>query len=620
MGYTTEEVGNLVVKMCCRRERSRRLIKATTIFIKNRYILVGFIWGILFIFPMTVFSQQFRSTQRLQRRFSQRDEFKIDAIRGKVTNVGENGFVIFTQDGKIKTITVTERTQFTKFIPIDKNELKIGDILFVLGQPVQDDSLRAMMIRVLSELPPQRFQGKRKGASTIGIITNLEPLTIEEPSQATKIIETTYTTRIIKESPASFSDLKVGSRVMVIVLPFDRENNEAKRVEILVAEKFSPFHTQGQEPKKQKNLFVLDDQDSPFGAHGRLYNDELLSRMGIRWTRLAGPQGLHDSAETQINFERALNNATQNNLQVIVTVKTDGHKYPEDINAYKEFLRNAVNKYKDKVKYYQIENEPAGKRFWHDTPENYARLLKEAYLTIKEACPECKVVMAGATSGKFSSGDGDFYESVFKVLKADSDCKETGCHDIFDLHTASCDVCLNPGIDCSPDGCSLIKRAFDTARNLQNKYGFIKPIWSTEFGYLKGSLINTQKSLIKSFVYALDLGYEKLFWRVAEDCCKILDNNQPTNTYYAYKTLIKKIGGYSTLTKIADGQYKFTFSDKNPVYVLWCDSGNCALPSGIKGSVRVTNYLGNEEVMDASQITLTESPVFVEKKYKEIEK
>jgi hypothetical protein len=357
---------------------------------------------------------------------------------------------------------------------------------------------------------------------------------------------------------------------------------------------------------------IIDYQDSPFGAHGKLYNDELLSQMCIRWTRLSGLQGLHYSAETQINFENALDSATQNNLQVIVTVKTDTGKYPKDINAYKEFLRNAVDNYKDKVKYYQIENEPAGKHFWYDSPENYAKLLKEAYLTIKEACPECQVVMAGATSGKFSSGDDDFYESVFEALKADPDCRKTGCHDIFDLHTASCDVCLNPNIDCGPDGCSFIKRAFDTARNLQNRYGFVKPIWSTEFGYLRGSLVNTQKSLIKSFVYALDLGYEKLFWRVSEDCCKIWSNNQPTNTYYAYKTLIEKIGGYSALTKIADGQYKFTFSDKNPVYVLWCDSGNCALPLEIKGSVRVTNYLGNEEVMDADQITLTKNPVFVE--------
>ena len=354
----------------------------------------------------------------------------------------------------------------------------------------------------------------------------------------------------------------------------------------------------------------LKYEGSPFGAHGELNKDELLSQMGVKWVRLAGVQGLHDSLEKQANFENALDSAIENNLEVMVTVKSDSHKYPDNIEDYKKFLSDAVNKYKGKVRYFQIENEPVGDNFWNDTPENYALLLKEAYTTIKNACQECKVVIAGATSGKFSQGNDRFYDIVFSELQTYSECAN-GCHDIFDLHTASCDICSNPEEDCSPDGCSYIKRAYETAYNLQQRYNFIKPIWSTEFGYLHGTPNQTEKSLTKSFVYALDLGYEKLFWRVAEDCCAIW-NDAETNTYYTYKTLIEKTNGYSTLSKIANNQYKFTFPDKAPVYVLWCNSGTCAIPTEITGSVKATDYLGNEEIKDASTITLTESPIFVE--------
>lgn len=377
---------------------------------------------------------------------------------------------------------------------------------------------------------------------------------------------------------------------------------------------------------------ALSSNENPFGSHGNIEivgaDYKTLADMGIGWARTAGSRGLHfDNGNYDFSgFEEALNKSVQNGLEVVVTVKVGGSregmectdKYPQDIGAYDDFLRDAVNRYKNRVKYYQIENEPEGENFWCDTPENYAKLLRDAYLTIKEACSECKVVIGGATSGHFHTGDDSFYDAALKTLKTYPECQQNGCHDIFDLHTASCDVCLNSKtkISCDAKDCSFsfIKNTYDTAVKLQNKYGFVKPIWSTEFGHLGGELKNTEVSLIKSYVYAFDLGYEKIFWRVAEECCQIWDKNKPTNTYYAYKTLIKKIGGYSEMIKIADGQYKFTFQNKNPVYVLWCNSltSGCSLPSEISGNVKLTNYAGNEKTTNSNDTILTEKPIFIE--------
>ncbi|MFC1632121.1 hypothetical protein ACFL2I_06170 [Candidatus Omnitrophota bacterium] len=46
--------------------------------------------------------------------------------------------------------------------------------------------------------------------------------------------------------------------------------------------------------------------------------------------------------------------------------------------------------------------------------------------------------------------------------------------------------------------------------------------------------------------------------------------------------------------------------------MLWSNSGISTLPSGLKGTVNITDYLGNEQIQPASGIVLTESPIFIE--------
>ena len=67
--------------------------------------------------------------------------------------------------------------------------------------------------------------------------------------------------------------------------------------------------------------------------------------------------------------------------------------------------------------------------------------------------------------------------------------------------------------------------------------------------------------------------------------------------YMIYKTMIDKVDYFSSITKLAEGQYKYTFSDKGPVYILWCDSGSCSINSEISGQVKATDYLGSEQIM-----------------------
>lgn len=76
----------------------------------------------------------------------------------------------------------------------------------------------------------------------------------------------------------------------------------------------------------------------------------------------------------------------------------------------------------------------------------------------------------------------------------------------------------------------------------------------------------------------------------------------------ALKTITNKIGGFSDVKKISDGQYKFTVDSKT-VYALW--SG--PLSSEISGKVKMTDMKGREQLMDVTGIKLkADQPVFIE--------
>ena len=73
------------------------------------------------------------------------------------------------------------------------------------------------------------------------------------------------------------------------------------------------------------------------------------------------------------------------------------------------------------------------------------------------------------------------------------------------------------------------------------------------------------------------------------------------------ETLVQQLEGFSSVKKLAEGQYKFMVGEK-PVYVLW---GSGRVLSEMAGEVLVIDIYGKETKTNSSIITLTDSPVFV---------
>lgn len=92
-------------------------------------------------------------------------------------------------------------------------------------------------------------------------------------------------------------------------------------------------------------------------------------------------------------------------------------------NHWARFVYTTVNRYKDKIKYWEIWNEPdfpaIDGGFWASNPESYYRLLKVAYLAAKTADPTAKIMMGGLTHYSFRDASASFLRQVLALIKAD---------------------------------------------------------------------------------------------------------------------------------------------------------------------------------------------------------
>jgi hypothetical protein len=64
-------------------------------------------------------------------------------------------------------------------------------------------------------------------------------------------------------------------------------------------------------------------------------------------------------------------------------------------NYWGRFVYKVVDRYEDKVKHWEMWNEPEWPYFWTGTSTDYAQLLKVGYQATKAACPDCTVLFGG---------------------------------------------------------------------------------------------------------------------------------------------------------------------------------------------------------------------------------
>jgi hypothetical protein len=301
----------------------------------------------------------------------------------------------------------------------------------------------------------------------------------------------------------------------------------------------------------------------------------------------------------------------------------------KDWNDFKEFAKNVAERYDGKnaslgeMKYIGIWNEVQG--FSEMNSTEYGPWLINGYQAIKKGNPNAQVLLGAVHSPLDFPHAKDFIDTMIEEYSE--------YYDIFNFHIYQYDD-------------SAVGETIAYMKDRMDYYGVDKPMWLTEtatfFTTVKcGDNLSwydtVAKGVIKRYAQALGNDVEKVFWfafvglPTVEEDSRGVECGEPTNflkgglgwdvkpdstfhprsAYFTYQLMTSKLAGFTSAEKITDTQYRFSVKNKE-VYVLWCDSGTCTIPSEISGSVTVTDYLGNKETKDASEVIIDERPIFVE--------
>jgi len=286
--------------------------------------------------------------------------------------------------------------------------------------------------------------------------------------------------------------------------------------------------------------------------------------------------------------------------------------YPADASAYKEYIKYLLQQYPN-VEYWEVGNEANNPQFWGDTAANYVRLVTLTSNEIKNRCLECRV----GISLVGPNPPDEWFNAITGI------CDTIDFLDLHQYHSETMDELKefeDNDLTKWKNSCPGVE-IISTETGIPSEHiTFKDSAWE-----LGTSETKQAQDLIKYLTMMFNAGYSKIYYYlfdsdfvpgmedIFEHTGLLNEDNSRKEAFKTYQLMIQKVDYFTSINKLAEGQYKYSFENKDPVYVLWCNSGSCSISSEISGTVRVTNYQGNTETINASEIRLDYSPIFVEK-------
>ncbi len=183
-----------------------------------------------------------------------------------------------------------------------------------------------------------------------------------------------------------------------------------------------------------------DHQWNYFAYKGKNLDQAIASikKAGITFVRVDFSWGDIEMEQGKLNFEkydRMVKLLSDNNIRILAIFSycagwaSSSPDYlwcfpPKENKFFTDYVTAVVKRYKNKVKYWEVWNEPDSRTYWRpqDMLVSYATLLKETYLAAKKEDPSCKILVGGLAEGYklewlYKAGGQDYFDIVnFHVL------------------------------------------------------------------------------------------------------------------------------------------------------------------------------------------------------------
>jgi hypothetical protein len=220
---------------------------------------------------------------------------------------------------------------------------------------------------------------------------------------------------------------------------------------------------------------------SPYGicAHVSRHGDHelaeqefaMMRQAGIGWARTDFDWTTVQPRQDVWNFsmfDATIDKAEQAGIKILPILAYDvawARPAYKHLDMWLDYVRRTVERYKDRLRYWEVWNEPDLEQFWTETPDpaNYTILLKATYTEIKKIDPELTVVLGGLSGIPY-----DYIEGIYKAGGA-------AYFDVMAVHPYRYPE--------APEARSLADD-LATLRELMARYGDAdKPVWITEIGW-----------------------------------------------------------------------------------------------------------------------------------------
>lgn len=136
---------------------------------------------------------------------------------------------------------------------------------------------------------------------------------------------------------------------------------------------------------------------------------------------------------------------------------------PKDYEQFGEFVGILVNRYKDRIKSWELWNEPDIKAYWSGTAEDLAKLVKIGSQAVRKADPSAIVVCPGL------AGHTEFTLALFKDYGISPYVDVVNIHNYFETW--------------NPSPIENIVPYVNTIAQIIKQYGNNQSIWMAEVGY-----------------------------------------------------------------------------------------------------------------------------------------
>ena len=154
---------------------------------------------------------------------------------------------------------------------------------------------------------------------------------------------------------------------------------------------------------------------------------------------------------------------------------------PDDLGDFGDFVEAVVTRYKGRVRYYQIWNEPNISPEWGEqdvSPEGYTALLRVAYARAKAADPDCVILCAGLAQ-TLESGGRNMSDLAFLQRMYDA-----GAKDSFDIMGVMAYGLWTGPLDRRATANRTNFSRPQLIREIMVRNGdAAKPVWATEVGW-----------------------------------------------------------------------------------------------------------------------------------------